>query len=115
MTAQHDAKIEQMVIAQGANKYPRVTKDHIDNLMKRVQYVIVSRPAGTTSTFVHAYLDGKFFLGTGFSAAVSEENFREDIGIEVAKTKAENAARDKLWELEGYALYCHVAQYDKNS
>lgn len=115
MTQSNDAKIEQMVKEYGADQAPRVTKDHIDRLMARVQYQIVSRPGGTTSTFVHAYLDGAFFLGTGFSAAVSEANFREEIGLEVAKTKAENAARDKLWELEGYALFCHVAQYDKNS
>lgn len=83
----------------------RVTKDLIDSLMKRVQYVIVQRPDNTTSTFVHAYLDGKFFLGTGFSSCVSEQNFNSEIGERVAKQKAVIEAANKLWELEGYRLY----------
>lgn len=84
---------------------PRVTKDQIDELLKRVVYVVVQRPDNTTSTFVHAYLDGKFLLGTGFSACVSEANFNAEIGERVAKQKAEVEAVNKLWELEGYRLY----------
>ncbi len=41
---------------------PRVTKAQIDALMERVTYTVEQRPGGTTSTFVHAFLDGKFFL-----------------------------------------------------
>ena len=71
---------------------PRVTKADIDALMARVTYTVEQRPGGTTSTFVHAFLDGKFFLATGFSACVNAEN--------------------KLWELEGYRLF--TAQVQKN-
>lgn len=102
---QHDAKIEQLIKTEGADVAPRVSKDLIDNLMTQVTYVETERPDGTTSTFVHAYLNGKFYLGSGFSGAVSEANFNQKIGLEVARKKAEEAARNKLWELEGYLLY----------
>lgn len=84
---------------------PRVTKDQIDSLMDRVTYVTVQQPGDTTSTFVHAYLDGKFFLATGFSACVSKENFNADIGERLAKGNATKQAGNKLWELEGYRLF----------
>lgn len=105
MTQEHDAKIEQMIKTEGADVAPRVSKDLIDNLMTQVVYVETERPDGTTSTFVHAYLNGKFYLGSGFSGAVSEANFNQKIGLEVARKKAEETARNKLWELEGYLLY----------
>jgi len=73
--------------------------------MRRVAYVTVQQPGDTTSTFVHAYLDGKFFLASGFSGCISAENFNPQIGIEVAQKKAVQLAQDKLWELEGYVLY----------
>lgn len=104
-TAEHYQKIEDLIVEVVADKAPRVSKEHIDNLMKQVLYSITSRPDGTTSTFVHAYLDGKFYLGSGFSGAVSEANFKQKVGEEVAMKKAEEAARNKLWELEGYLLY----------
>lgn len=91
---------------------PRITKDQIYSLMKRVQYVVVQKPDNTTSTFVHAYLDGKFFLGTGFSACVSEENFNSEIGERIARQKAEVEATNKLWELEGYRLYSSLNTFD---
>lgn len=110
---QHDAKIEQMIKTEGADKAPRVSKETIDNLMTRVMYSITSRPDGTTSTFVHAYLDGKFYLGSGFSGAVSEANFNQKVGEEVAMKKAEEIARNKLWELEGYLLYQQMKEVEE--
>jgi hypothetical protein len=99
----NDQQIENEVTAKGLTA-PRITKDQIDALMARVLYSAVG-PAGTTSTFVHAFLDGKFLLATGHSACVSPENFDAEIGYNIAKEDAENAARKRLWELEGYALY----------
>ena len=84
---------------------PRVTKDHIDAMMQRVQYVTVQQPGDTTSTFVHAFLDGKFFLASGFSACVDKDNFDAGIGERLARSNAEKHAQNKLWELEGYNLY----------
>ncbi|WP_202744613.1 Gp49 family protein [Acinetobacter pittii] len=84
---------------------PRVTKAQIDALMERVTYTVEQRPGGTTSTFVHAFLDGKFFLASGFSACVNAENFDAEIGERMARCNAEKLAENKLWELEGYRLF----------
>ncbi|OCY22669.1 Gp49 family protein [Acinetobacter pittii] len=84
---------------------PRVTKTQIDALMERVTYTVEQCPGGTTSTFVHAFLDGKFFLATGFSACVNAENFDAEIGERMARGNAEKHAENKLWELEGYRLF----------
>lgn len=89
---------------------PRVTKEQIDALMGRVAYVTVQQPGDTTSTFVHAYLDGSFFLATGFSACVNKENFDADIGERLARSNAEKSAQNKLWELEGYRLFANTHQ-----
>lgn len=88
---------------------PRVTPEQINALMDRVVFTS-SVPDGTTSTFVHAYLDGKFLLATGHSACVSSENFDAQIGIDIATRAAEGMARNKLWELEGYSLYKELNQ-----
>lgn len=83
---------------------PKITQEEILALMERVTFQTVV-PEGTTSTFVHAYLDGRFYLASGHSACVSPENFNAEIGYSIAKSKAVLAARDRLWELEGYRLY----------
>jgi hypothetical protein len=82
----------------------RVMREDIEALMHRVTYK-VHVPEGTTSTFVHAYLDDAFLLATGFSACVDKDNFIAATGIRIGKEDAENKATAKLWELEGYALY----------
>lgn len=99
-----DDAVESKVLELGLTA-PRVTKDEIDAMMARVVYIEVQQPGGSTSTFVHAFLDGKFLLASGHSACVSPENFNPSIGLSIAKGKAEVEARNKLWELEGYALY----------
>lgn len=89
---------------------PRVTKSDIDALKERIQYTTEQCPGGTTSTFVHAFLDGKFFLATGFSACVNAENFDAGIGERLARSNAEKHAENKLWELEGYRLFTKPSQ-----
>jgi hypothetical protein len=84
---------------------PRVTPEQIGALMDRVFYSVDLRPSGSTSTLVHAFLDGKFYLASGHSACVSPENFNAEQGVKSAKDKARRGAEDKLWELEGYALF----------
>ena len=105
-----DESLEQKLKEQSAA--PRVTLDHINELMRRVTYVTVQQPGDTTSTFVHAYLDGKFFLASGFSGCISAENFDADIGERLARSNAEKRAENKLWELEGYMLYRNTAVID---
>jgi hypothetical protein len=100
----NDQQTEQAIQAKGLNA-PRIIPAQIEALMKRVTYTFIERPDNTTSTFCHAYLDGKFLLTTGHSACVSPENFNSEIGQGIAKSKAEADARSKLWELEGYVLY----------
>lgn len=96
--------IEQKIRDTGGNA-PRVTPEQIDALMDRVTYVTEHRPGGTTSTFVHAFLDGKFHLATGKSACVDPENFDAVIGATIARDHCATSARHKVWELEGYRLY----------
>lgn len=106
----NDEVIEREVQRQGLTA-PRVTRDEIAELKRRIVY-ITEVPKGTTSTFVHAFLDGQFYLGTGHSACVSKENFRAEIGEGIARDKAESAAVNKLWELEGYLLYRALKEHE---
>lgn len=85
---------------------PRVTPDVINALADRVTY---RYDVQGTSTFCHAFLDDKFYLATGHSACVSPENFNADIGRKIAAENVAKPMRDKLWELEGYALYKNLA------
>jgi hypothetical protein len=82
---------------------PRVTPERIDELLSRVMYRY-ENPDETTSTFAHAYLDGEFYLVSGFSACVVKENFDADKGRQYALKDAEPKVRAELWKLEGYAL-----------
>lgn len=114
MSTNTEAEQEIAIVAAGKTA-PRVTPDRINNLMARVSYVS-HVPEGTTSTFVHAFLDyngpRKFLLATGHSACVSPENFDSKIGFDIAKKDAEAAARRSLWRLEGYALKCVLDSMD---
>jgi hypothetical protein len=82
----------------------RVTPERIDALMHRL-VARVSQPAGTTSTFVHMFLDDRFYVSTGHSACVDPAAFDPAYGINLAKKEAIAKARDQLWVLEGYALF----------
>lgn len=89
--------LEQELQARGLTA-PRITPDHIDQLLEKAQ-VGFWQPEGTTLTICVIQLPNGFCV-TGESAAASPENFQEDIGQELAFKKA----RDKVWELEGYRL-----------
>jgi hypothetical protein len=82
----------------------KVLPEQIQALLQRVA-LIVEQPMGTTSTFVHAYLDGNFFLATGHSGCVDPANFVAEKGEKYATERCLAATENKLWELEGYALY----------
>jgi len=92
---------------------PAVTPQHIAELMERVEWRF-DNPAGTTATFAHAFLDGSYYLASGFSACVSPANFDADKGIQYARQQAEPKVADKLWELEGYLLRARLSgdEYD---
>lgn len=103
----NDQQIEDEIQAKGLTAV-RVTKEQIDALMARVTYV-GGRVDQTTSTVVHAFLDGSFLLASGHSACVSPENFNAELGFKMAQGQAEAKARDQLWLLEGYALRSRLA------
>ena len=98
-----DNEIEQEIQAKGLTA-PRVTPERIQELMERVVYTFDIRPNGSTATLAHAFLDGDFYLASGKSACVSAKNFNAELGKSIALNNAMSDARDKLWELEGYAL-----------
>ncbi len=106
-TAVTDAAVEPQIQAKGLTA-PRVTPQMIQALMARVQYSVGEGPKGTTTTFVHAYLDGNFYLATGMSACVSAANFDAEIGDRIARADAIQKTKDRLWELEGYRLFASM-------
>lgn len=104
----NDQAVEQKIQDMGLTA-PRITVGHISEMMRRVFYRF-EQPAGTTSTFCHAYLDDAFYLTTGHSACVSVENFDEELVRTIAQRNAGEQASKRLWELEGYRLYAQLNQ-----
>jgi len=100
----NDQAIEQQNQNKGLTA-PRITVDHINEMLNRRVTFDFARTAGTTSTFCHAYLDGSFYLTSGHSACVSIENFDEELGRQIAERNAREQATKRLWGLEGYRLY----------
>lgn len=101
----NDQQVEDQVKELGL-VYPRVRKERIDQLMASVtvQTHIVE---GTTTTVATALLQLghiQFTLATEISACIDPRNFNAELGANIAKDKALATARNKLWELEGYAL-----------
>lgn len=94
-------QVEEMIQDKGLNA-PRILPAQIQALAARVSHTF---DVQGTSTFCHAFLDGKFYLATGHSACVSPANFNEGIGRKVAYDNMAVAMNNKLWELEGYRLY----------
>ena len=88
---------------------PAISPDHIQKLVNSCD-VIAAQPEGTTSTFVHLYLPGGFYVASGFSACVSPENFDAELGISIAAKDALRNAESELWKLEGYRLFCELQQ-----
>ena len=105
MSEQTDA-VQEKELKELSLMYPRVTKEQIDNLMNQVEYhtCVIS---GTTTTIATAILPigiSKFTLAMTKSACVDPRNFNAQLGAKYAIQDCVNAARDKLWELEGYHL-----------
>ena len=99
-----EQKIEAEIQAKGLTA-PRVTPEDLDQMMEAadVQYYVFP---GTTVTVCCATLNNGYAL-VGQSAAVSLENFDENIGREVAWKDA----RNQLWALLGFRLKDQLAEY----
>ena len=87
--------IEEEIKARGLDA-PRLTPDLIDATIVDEAYYVFP---GTTTTICMLTLRNGFST-IGESAAVSLENFDEEIGRKIAR----ESARSKIWVLEGYLL-----------
>ena len=100
-----DKDMEKEIIDKGLI-YPRITNDEIEEKMKQVKYDCHIVP-GTTTTVVTAYIvmgHINFTLATEIMACVDPRNFNQELGEKYGIEKAAKAAKDKLWELMGFAL-----------
>lgn len=91
----NDVEREEQIKAKGLNA-PRLTPANIDAVIEGEEYY---RFPGTTTTICMLKLKNGFST-IGESAAVSLENFDEEIGRSIARGNA----KDKIWPLEGYIL-----------
>ena len=87
--------IEKEIQDKGLNA-PRLTPDLIDETIVGEDYYVFPN---STLTICKLDLRNGYHV-TGESAAVSIDNFDEEIGRKIAR---ENA-RNKIWSLEGYLL-----------
>lgn len=90
-----EKSIEYEILAKGLNA-PRLSPESIDSAIIGEDYYVFP---GTTLTVCCLKLKNGFTV-TGESASVSAENFDADLGRKIARSHA----RDKIWQLEGYAL-----------
>ncbi len=94
-TGYGEQEIEQDIQAKGLTG-PRITPRDLDTLITAELYHVFP---GTTLTVCCLILMNGYAV-TGQSAAVSPENFDEEIGRKIARADA----REKIWPLEGYLL-----------
>ncbi len=78
-----------------------VTKDRIDHLMETAKYEVIT--AFEKCTIVCAELENGFILVES-SACVDPANYSIELGVLYAKEKI----RQRIWEMEGYALQKNV-------
>jgi hypothetical protein len=87
--------LEESIQAKGLTA-PRLTPALIDATIVYAEYF---RVPNTTCTICALILKNRYVV-VGKSAAISMENFDEEIGKQVAYSDA----REQIWALEGYAL-----------
>jgi hypothetical protein len=75
--------------------------------MSWVKYSFHITPDTTTTVCTAILLCGNnsFTLATEISACVDPTNFNKEDGEKYAKERAEVAAMNELWKLEGYKLF----------
>lgn len=81
----------------------KVEYSHIKNLLNSLEYKF-ERVGETTVTGCWAFLPNGFQVGYGESACVDPSNYNQADGEKYAKERCQQAATNKLWELEGYLL-----------
>lgn len=100
--SEQDKALESQILAKGLTA-PRVLPELIDDLVDRLSFHTYVIP-GTTVTVAAAIGPGNIVVALGKSGAASAANFNEVIGRNRAVSRAKDAARNQLWELEGYRL-----------
>lgn len=90
-----DSAIEKEIQDKGLDA-PRVTLKGIEDKVQKTMYEQIT---GTTVTICALVMKNGFVV-IGHSAAASPENFDEELGRKIARSKA----IDNLWQLEGYLL-----------
>lgn len=83
-----------------------VTQGQIDRLMENSKIEVVTM--GVKTTVVSVTLPNGFVIVES-SSCVDPVNYDEDLGTEICLGRVKN----KLWELEGYALQKKVYENDK--
>lgn len=91
----NEQRLEEKIQSKNLNA-PRLNPELIDAVIVNEDYYQFPN----TTTIVCCLTLKNGYTVTGQSAAVSLENFDEEIGKIVARTHA----RDKIWALEGYVL-----------
>lgn len=100
--SEQDKALEAQILAKGLSA-PRVMPEQIDDLVNQLSFHTYVVP-GTTVTVAAAIAPGNIVVALGKSGAASAANFDEVIGRNRAISRAKDAARNQLWELEGYRL-----------
>ncbi len=109
-----DEQLEQERLDKGLDA-PRVTLEHIKALMQRVEVVTEYSDNPIPHVTAKAFLDGSFYLGNAMSKAVDPANFDKELGFKYSTQDVLKAVEDKLWELEGYALYKNLQAIDQSN
>lgn len=100
--SEQEKRIEVAILDLGLTA-ARITPAMIDELMEGVTFSTHVVP-GTTTTLATAIDSCGIPLCVSMASSAAAANFNPALGIEAAITKAKAAAREKLWELEGYRL-----------
>lgn len=94
-------------------KQTKVELSLIESLVDSLTYTF-ARIGNSTVTVCCAFLPNGFQVATGESACVDPVNYNQELGEKYAKERAVVAAKDKLWELEGYLLKVTGSTSDKH-
>lgn len=96
----------QQSFEESGSIYPKVDFITIEKLMEKVTYECHVVKNTTTTVIVGMIPIGpiNFTLCTEIMACVDPRNFNKEKGEKYGIEKAAISAKNKLWELEGYAL-----------